>query len=179
MPSPSVPQLIRGTTSFLKTGITGLLSGMNADLADAVVSSNPGSTPPVFSFQIGNVPSSSSCLICVSWVALGKQRIATAPVQKAISLPFKITCKIPQAGANTPSNYEMARQVSAEWIWNWLEDDRYTLTPSISAGTFGTIKALDSDHGEFSDIYPMMLADGHTVIHGWSVTWTPRFSVSQ
>ena len=51
------------------------------------------------------------------------------------------------------------------------------LTPTIDAGLIGVVTASRAERGDFSDIFPRLMADGVSVVRGWRVPYSASFSL--
>lgn len=169
-PASAPPRLIRGTTAFLVSQLEALLPALNADIAGDVVSAQePPAPPPVFAVVIGSLPSAKGARLCVAFQDYPRRRVGKN--QKVVTVRFRIQCFVPRAADNLSSNFEMARQIAAEYVNNLLDDDEVMLTPEIDAGAWGTIRAIESEAGDMVDIWPHLFEDRQTTAHGWEVPY--------
>lgn len=159
-----------GLRDYLITQITPIMGPMNADLATKVAG---GFVP--FALVLGSIPDASAPRIALSWQ--NDQRTRAAEHQKLITVRFKIDALIPVAGNNNSSNFEAARQVSYDWVQSLLDDDSVMQNPYINAGGIGNVTGIAGECGDFNDIFPRIMADGKTIIHGWSVPYSCTFSL--
>lgn len=159
-----------GLRDFLLAQLTPMRLDLNTDLTAKV---SGGFVP--FEIVSGSVPNASAPRLALSWQ--NDQRTRAAEHEKLITVRFKIDALIPVAGNNTASNFETARQVSYAWVQSLLDDDAVMQNPYINAGGIGNVTGIAGECGDFNDLFPRLMADGTTVVHGWSVPYSCTFSL--
>lgn len=174
MPTVQTLDLVRGTQGFLQASLASLLPGLNASLAASVTSID--GVPPVFQMQIGDATNVAGCRLCTYFTASSPSR--TAKHEKIITVYFNIIALIPTAGDNTTSNFEMARQTSADVVLTYFDDDSKVLTPKINSGLCSVLTAYDGGRGSLVDTWPKTMEDKVTVVRGWQMPYSLSFSIS-
>lgn len=169
----TLPTPIRGTTAFIKGKLDGIIAGLNADLASAVV----GGTPPQFVVGIGRVLSADRPRLNV-WHSSMPPPARMAQYSKNVTDVFFIGAYLPEAGPDTAMAFEMACQVSKEWVRSIFLDDAQVLKPTIFGGSLGNITAYEAEIGDQLDLFPSKLADGITVSRGWEMMYAVTFNLS-
>lgn len=163
---------IRGGTAFIKGKIDSILTAMNTDLAANVV----GGDPVQFVTGIGRLLGTDRPTINV-WHSSMPPPTRMAQYNKNTTDIFFISAYLPEAGPDTAMAFEMASQISKEWVRYIFLDDGQVLKPIINCGSFGNVRAYEAETGAQLDLFPTKLGDNTSVLHGWEMMYAITINV--
>lgn len=168
-------ELSQGLGKFLNSKLSGLIDGINEDIAAKVIST-AGIPAPVFVYRDAIPDNPDRCMVAIKVVSDSKTREGMGIITRTVT--YKIACLIPWAGDNLPENFEIAYRITSDWVLTLLDDDSQMLIPVINAGVLPYLEARGADRGDAVDLWPSRLTDGKTLVHGWSVLYQVIFSVA-
>ena len=169
-----VPLYTVGVSGLLQARVGGLLPDMNA--AVAAMLGGPQNFP--LALFVGNPRAVTGPTIAIAHQADDPGGINLTETARTVR--FLLTCLLPHIGSDYPSEFEMARQVAADFL-TYLLDGAEMLTPTITlpGGTAQTARAIIASRGTVTDIFPFLMLDRKTTAEGFQLPWSATFSLTR
>lgn len=161
----SYRQTLQGATGYLQSVLAALLAPLNEELAAKVQSDDP----PVFRLVVGD-PGGVGLPTIALYADSGQNSDLAQRTDKE-RVYMVVVVIIPTVGDNSPSQFEMTKQVALDMIKDALSTLAGISPNTVFSSDGATWRGIRAQWSNWASLWPDRLPDKVTIAHRYELRW--------